>query len=105
DLARDQKTKDALAALVDGFAAQAWVPPALKRFVTADEAQARWAALKQFNQRRRHFLVTNGPYQLDKWTDSSIVLQVFRDFTNPMGVGAFDRFALPRRAYVSRIVA
>jgi hypothetical protein len=105
DLARDQKTKDALAALVDGFAAQAWVPPALKRFVTADEAQARWAALKQFHQRRRHFLVTNGPYQLDKWTDSATVLQVFRDFTNPMGVGAFDRFALPRRAYVSRIVA
>lgn len=105
DLARDQKAKDALAGLVDGFAAQVWIPPALKRFVTADEAQTRWAALKQFYQRRGHFLVTNGPYQLDKWADGAVALQVFRDVTNPLGVGRFDRFAIPRRAYVSRLVA
>jgi hypothetical protein len=105
DLARDAKARDALGALVDGFAAQAWIPPALKRLVTADEAQLRWASLRQFQRRRGHFLVTNGPYQLEKWTDGAVVLQVFRDFSNPLGVGAFDRFALPRRAFVSRLVA
>jgi hypothetical protein len=104
DLARDNKLKEALAALVDGFAKEPYVPEALKRFVTADEAQTRWTALKQFFQRRGHFLVTNGPYRLDKWSDGSVTLDVFRDSTNPMGVGSFDRFPLPRRAYVSRIV-
>jgi hypothetical protein len=105
DLARDPKLRDALARLVDGFAKEAYVPDPLKRFVTADEAQSRWAALRQFAQRRGHFLVTSGPYRLDKWSESAVVLEVFRDFTNPMGVGSFDRFAIPRRAYVSRIVA
>ncbi|PYO28550.1 MAG: hypothetical protein DMD86_16145, partial [Candidatus Rokuibacteriota bacterium] len=66
--------------------------------------QTRWAALRQFVQRRGHFLVTNGPYRLDKWSDAAVVLEVSRDVTNPMGVGSFDRFAIPRRAYVSRIV-
>ena len=33
-----------------------------------------------------------------------MTLEVFRDFTNPMGVGGFDRFAIPRRAYASRLV-
>ncbi len=105
DLARDAKTNEALAALVDGFAAQAWIPPALKRVVMADEAQTRWTALKSFYAKRRHFLVTNGPYSLDKWSNKETVLQVFRDFTNPNGVGTFDRFAVPRRAYVSRLTA
>jgi hypothetical protein len=105
DLARDPKTGEALAALVDGFAAQAYVPPALKRLVTADEAQARWSALKSFYARRRHFLVTNGPYALEKWSEREVVLAAFRDFTNPNGVGTYDRFAIPRRAFVARLTA
>ena len=104
DLARDAKLRDALTPLVDAFAKEAFVPETLRRFVTADEAQTRWAALRQFVQRRGHFLVTNGPYRLDKWSDGAVVLEVSRDVTNPMGVGSFDRFAIPRRAYVSRIV-
>jgi hypothetical protein len=105
DLARDSKTKDALAGLVDGFAAQAWIPPELKGIVMADEAQTRWTALKNFYAKRGHFLVTNGPYSLEKWSDKETVLRVFRDFTNPNGVGTFDRFAIPRRAYVMRVSA
>jgi hypothetical protein len=105
DLARDAKTKEALAGLVDGFATQAYVPPALKALVNADEAQTRWSALKSFYAKRGHFLVTNGSYSLDKWSDKGVVLQVFRDFTNPNGVGTYDRFALPRRAYVARLAA
>ncbi len=49
--------------------------------------------------------MTNGAYQLEKWSDATVVLQVFRDMTNPLGVGAYDRFASPRRAYVGRIAA
>ena len=105
DLARDPKTKIALAALVDTFAAQAYIPPALKRLVTADEAQTRWAALKTFYARRGHFLVTNGPYALDKWSEREVVVTAFRDFTNPNGVGTYDRFAIPRRAFVARLTA
>lgn len=33
------------------------------------------------------------------------MLQVFRDMNNPLGVGSYDRFAIPRRAYVARITA
>jgi hypothetical protein len=105
DLARDPKTKLALAALVDTLAAQAYIPPALKRLVTADEAQTRWAALKTFYARRGHFLVTNGPYALDKWSEREVVVTAFRDFTNPNGVGTYDRFAIPRRAFVARLTA
>ncbi len=39
----------------------------------------------QFAQRRGHYLVTNGPYQLEKWTDGAVVLGVFRDMNNPLG--------------------
>jgi len=105
DLARDAKTKAALASLVDGFAARAWVPPALKELVMADEAQTRWAALKSFYATRGHFLVTNGPYALEKWSEREVVLQAFRDFTNPNGVGTYDHFAIPRRAYITRLAA
>ena len=64
-----------LGAILDGLARQNYVPEALKRLVAADEAQARWAALRQFAQRRGHYLVTNGPYQLEKWTDGAVVLE------------------------------
>ncbi|HET7876483.1 MAG TPA: hypothetical protein VFN71_13265, partial [Methylomirabilota bacterium] len=105
DLARDQKVKDALAGILDELGAKNYIPPALKTLVMADEAQHRWASLKQFYQRRGHFLVTNGPYQLDKWDDGAVTLQVFRDFTYPLGVGSYDRYAVPLRAYVTRAVA
>src|SRR5258706_10442430 len=105
DLARDPKTREELGAVLDGLARSNHVPEALKRLVTADEAQTRWAALRQFAQRRGHYLVTSGPYQLEKWTDGAIVLGVFRDMNNPLGVGSYDRFAFPRRAYVTRITA
>src|SRR5262249_4059660 len=105
DLARDPKTREALVGRADTFARQPYVPESLKRFVTADEAQNRWTALAQFARRRGHLLVTNGPYQLQKWTDGAVTLEVFRDFANPLGVGSFDRFAIPHRAYVTRIAA
>jgi hypothetical protein len=105
DLARDAKTREALGSILDGLARENHVPEPLRRLVAADEAQTRWAALRQFAQRRGHYLVTSGAYQLEKWSDAAVVLQVFRDMTNPLGVGTYDRFAVPRRAYVARIAA
>ncbi len=102
DLARDQRVKTELAALVDRFAREGYVPPALARLVTPDEVKARWAALRRFYRQHGHFLVANGPYVLDRWSPDGAVLQVFRDLKYPLGVGTFDRYALPRRAFVAK---
>ena len=103
DLARDDRVRAALVGIAAELGAQNHIPPALRSVVNADEAQGRWAALRAFAQKRGHFLVTNGPYQLEKWSDTATVLSVFRDFSYPLGVGSYDRHAIGRRAYVTRV--
>jgi hypothetical protein len=103
DVVRDQKIKDRMAALVDTFLQQKYVPEELKGFVSPAEAKSRWSALKQFYKRRGHFLVTNGPYELVRWSGDTIVLQAFRDPTYPVGMGSFEQYTLPLRAYISKI--
>ncbi|MGQ0664589.1 MAG: hypothetical protein ACT4P2_13635 [Pseudomonadota bacterium] len=105
DLVRDAKVKEVMKSVVDGFAIQAYVPAALRGLVTADDARHRWTSLQHFAQRRGHFLVTNGPYQLESWDEQAVVLQAFRDFSYPIGLGSYDRYAIPLRATVSRAVA
>ena len=102
DLARDQKLKEALASLVEELGQRSYVPEALKGFVSGGEARERWNALKRFYAESQHFLVTNGPYRLHQWSESSVVLRVFRDLSFPRGVGSFDRYAIPLRAYISK---
>jgi hypothetical protein len=75
----------------------------LQRFITADEARQRWLALRAFAQTHGHFLVTNGPYHLSNWSDEAVVFQVFRDPSYPLGVGSYDHYALPHRAYMTQI--
>src|SRR5262245_57471007 len=100
DLARDPRLQGgALGALVDELARSAPIPPALAPWVTPDEARERWAALRKFYQEHHHLLVTNGPYRLKSWSNDVVTLEVVRDFTAPLGVGSYDRYALPRRAY------
>ncbi len=103
DLVKEEKIKPRLALLVKHFELQGYVPNSLKGLVKVDEARQRWAALKQFYRKHGHFLVTNGPYQLHKWSEDSAVLQVFRDLSYPLQVGAFDDYPLPRKAYISRL--
>lgn len=103
DLVRDRGTGARLAALVDRFRLQGYRPDALKQLVSVDEARERWTALARFYAQHGHFLVTNGPYRLDSWSPDSVVLQVFRDLSYPLGVGAFDHYAIPLRAYASAI--
>ncbi len=99
DLVRDPALGARLAALVDGFRAAGYRPEGLQDFVTPEEARARWDALRKFYDRSHHFLVTNGPYRLDRWSGDGAVLGVFRDLSYPLGVGHFDRYAIPLRAY------
>ena len=103
DLVRDARLKEGLARILDDLAQRRHVPDALKDFATADEARERFAALKAFYAQHGHFLVTNGPYQLDQTPGSSTVLKVFRDLSYPRGVGAFDAQVIPLRAYVTRV--
>jgi len=103
DLVRDQRVKERMAALVEEWSRQGHVPSALLGLVTPDQARSRWAALKEFHAKNRHFLVTNGPYRLHQWVEDGVVLQAFRDPSYPLGIGAFDGYAVPRRAYVSKL--
>lgn len=102
DLARDRETGKRLAALVEGFRAEGYRPDALKGLVGAEEARVRWTALARFHAQYGHFLVTNGPYRLESWTADAAVLQVFRDLSYPVGLGAYDSLAIPLKAYISR---
>jgi len=102
DLARDLRLKDALVPVVEDLSRENHVPEALRGIVGAAEARERWSALRRFADEHGHFLVTNGPYRLYQWSDDKVVLRVFRDLTFPRGVGSYDRYAVPLRAYVSR---
>jgi hypothetical protein len=103
DLVRDQRLKDRLAALVADFEVQGYRPETLRELATEAEARQRWGALKSFYLARGHFLVTNGPYLLDKWDDSAVVLQVVRDLSYPLGVGSYDKYASPPRALIAKM--
>ncbi|MBI3030606.1 MAG: hypothetical protein HYY64_13945 [Candidatus Rokubacteria bacterium] len=103
DLARDAGLRDRMASLVQEFGRKGYVPEPLKGLAMEDEGRQRWAALRAFAEKRGHFLVTNGPYILGKWSQDSVVLGVFRDLSYPLGVGSFDAYPIPRRAYVARV--
>ena len=103
DLVRSDGLKTRLAALVDEFERQAFRPAILQSLVSAEEARKRWAALSAFYRSHRHFLVTNGPYQLKSWSGKSASLEAFRDLSYPLGVGSFDIYAIPRRGYVAGV--
>jgi hypothetical protein len=103
DLVRSDRIKGRLASMVETFERDGYRPPALQSLVGADEARKRWAALAAFYKARGHFLVANGPYQLKRWPAENILLEAFRDLTYPLGVGSYDAYAIPRRAYVTKI--
>jgi hypothetical protein len=100
DLVRDRAQQERLLALLNGLEQHAWVPEGLRGLVTAPQARERWAALRRFGRQQGHLLVTNGPYRLGRWTEDEVALPVFRDFSYPLGVGTYDRFAIPLRAFV-----
>jgi hypothetical protein len=102
-MVRDAALKERLAALVDEFVRDGFVPPPLVAMVSEGDARARWRALRDFYAQRGQFLVTNGPYRLKSWSAEATVLEVFRDMSYPLGVGSYDAYAIPRRAYIAGI--
>jgi hypothetical protein len=103
DIVRSEAMNGRLAALVTAFERDAYRPEALRPLVSEDEARKRWAALATFHREHGHFLVTNGPYRLKRWSADSVTLQAFRDLTYPLGVGSYDAYAVPRRGYVTDV--
>ena len=103
DLVRDEDTKRQLLSLLTELQQQGYVPDALTELVSVKEARERWSGLRKFYEMRGHFLVTNGPYSMKAWSEEATVLDVFRDLTYPLGVGSFDAFAIPRRAFISKV--
>ena len=100
DLVRDPKQRAALGTLAAELHRRAFVPEALRALVTPEQAKQRWAALREFARTHGHWLVTAGPYVLGKVTPESASLVVFRDFTYPLGVGSFDQYPIPLRAFI-----
>jgi hypothetical protein len=82
---------------------RAFVPPALAQRVTAEEARARYRALREFHAAHGHWLVTNGPYVLQQWDGTKAVLRVFRDPSYPKGVGSFNAYAVPLKGFVTSV--
>jgi len=103
DLVRSAETNAKLASLLPQFEREAFRPPALRAYVTEDEARRRWAALAAFYKAGGHFLVTNGPYKLKSWTPQGVTLEAFRDLTYPLGVGSYDAYAIPRRGFITKV--
>jgi len=103
DPVRDAALVRRLGELARELEERAYVPPALVPYVNAQEARARYRALREFHAAHGHWLVTNGPYLLDRWDGTKAVLAVFRDPTYPKGIGSFNAYAVPLKAHVTRI--
>ena len=103
DLVRSKQINAQLASLVETFEHVGFRPLALQSFVSAEEARKRWAALAAFYKAHGHFLVTNGPYQVKRWSAETVTLDAFRDLTYPLGVGSYDAYAVPRRGYITNV--
>jgi hypothetical protein len=103
DPVRDAALARRLEGLARELEARAHIPPALKSRVKAQEARARYKRLREFYAAHGHWLVTNGPYLLDRWDGKQAVLTVFRDPTYPRGLGSYDAHALPLKAHVVNI--
>jgi len=103
DPVRDAALVRRLGGLARELEERAYVPAALARYVSAEEARTRYRRLREFHAARGHWLVTNGPYLLERWDGTKAVLGVFRDPSYPKGLGSFNDYAVPLKAYVTRI--
>ncbi len=103
DLVRAKDTIGKMSALAAEFAREGYRPQALQGLVSAEEASKRWQALVAFHAASGHLLITNGPYKLKAWTESTTTLEAFRDLTYPLGVGSYDAYAIPRKGFITKV--
>jgi hypothetical protein len=100
DLARDPALLSKLQVLAAQFERESFRPPALKDLVSAEEAAARWRALRAYAEKNGHLLIANGPYRLKSWTPGSVAVEAVREMTYPLGFGTYDRFVYPPKAVI-----
>lgn len=85
---------------LDQSVADGYIPfaPTMGRYVSAKEANDRYANLKAWNQSKKHFWVGTGPYYLDqvKSVEKIVVLKRFEQF--PDSAEKWAGFAQPRIA-------
>jgi hypothetical protein len=103
DPVRDTAAVQRLGELARELEQRAYVPPALSSQVKPEEARERYRRLREFRAAHGHWLVTNGPYRLERWDGAKAVLGVFRDPSYPKGLGSFNAYAVPLKAHVTRI--
>ncbi len=103
DLVRDPPLHASLLDLIAAFERERYRPEALRDLVSAEQAQLRWRALREFGEADGHLLVTNGPYRLKQWTADTVVLEAVREATYPLGFGTFDRYVHPPRAVIREV--
>ena len=103
DLVRSEEINRKLIALVEQFERDGRRPDILQPLVSREEARRRWAALSAFYKSHGHFLVTNGPYRLKRWSADDATVEAFRDLSYPLGVGSYDSYAIPRRGFVTDV--
>lgn len=101
DPVRSEPLKQRLLELIERFGLEGFVPEPIVGIITPSEARSRWKALAAFYAEHKHFLVTNGPYRIQDWSDNTATLAVVRDPLYPLGVGSYDAYAIPRRAFVT----
>jgi peptide/nickel transport system substrate-binding protein len=93
---------DILSKYLDQALNEGYIPYAsvLGQYVTADEAKARYQALKSWYEAHKHFWVGNGPFYMDSIdvTAKIVVLKRFADFPDPATKWA--GFAEPKIAEV-----
>ena len=95
-------TLEILAKYLDQAIAETYIPyaPTMSDYLTADEASARYQAVKDFYAKQRHMWIGTGPYYLDKvfLTEKSAVLKRFADF--PDDSDRWSNFGEPKLAMV-----
>jgi peptide/nickel transport system substrate-binding protein len=98
-------TLDILAKQLDEAIANKTIPyaPTMGTYVTADDAVARYTALKAWYGAHGHFWVATGPYYMDKvyLTEKSLVLKSFPDY--PDQADRWSSFAQAKIAVVGII--
>ncbi|HSA69791.1 MAG TPA: hypothetical protein VLF65_09300 [Burkholderiales bacterium] len=103
DPVRDAAAVKLLSELALELEERAHVPSTLTSLVNQKEARERYRRLREFHAAHGHWLVTNGPYQLERWDGAKAVLAVFRDPSYPNGLGRYNAYAVPLKAYVTRV--
>ena len=103
DPVRDATLVRQLGELARELEARGHVPAVLAKHAKPEEAKDRYRRLREFHAAHGHWLVTNGPYRLERWDGAKAVLSVFRDPTYPKGLGSFNAHAVPLKAHVTRV--